>query len=163
VTSVPGVAREPARFERHGRRKTSNEAAVPAVMDALESTDPVVDGRLRTARARARPIVVVLDGAGLIATFVGGWAVVRVGLTTGVASQGHLGLWVIAFLPAYLLGLSAYGVYRRERRRLFASSFPDLVSLAHGLAVGGIVTLVVSHLLRRVAGAPPPSTSRASS
>jgi exopolysaccharide biosynthesis polyprenyl glycosylphosphotransferase len=116
-----------------------------------------LDGRLRSARARARPIVVLLDVVALGTTFVAAWVLVHLGVTTGVEPGGHhhLGLWVVACLPAYVMGLTAYGVYRRERRRLFASSFPDLVSLAHGLALGGISTLVVSHLLRRVAHVSP--------
>jgi exopolysaccharide biosynthesis polyprenyl glycosylphosphotransferase len=115
-----------------------------------------VPTELRAARSRARPIVVLLDIVGLVIALGTGWALVRLGVTNGVEDGAHhLGLWVLAAIPAYLLSLAAYGMYRRERRRLFASSFPDLVNLAHGLAAGALLTLAASHLLRRVADVTP--------
>ncbi|HZQ57294.1 MAG TPA: sugar transferase [Acidimicrobiales bacterium] len=134
-------------------RATARHAPAPLLVDTDAAAVP---NELRTARARARPIVVLLDAAGLIATMLGAWALVHLGVTNGVDDDAHhLGLWVLAAVPAYLLCLCAYGLYRRERRRLFASSFPDLVNMAHGLAAGALLTLAASHLLRRVAHLTP--------
>src|SRR5579862_7728223 len=156
VTSVQGgVAGAHLDRAREGGNGTSPEGDG----DARGSTGPPPgNGLRRSARARARPIVVLLDTAGLAAAFLIAWALVGLGVTPGVENQAtrhHLGLWMFAYLPAYLVGLAAYGLYRRERRRLFNSSFPDLVSLAHGLAAGGVATVAASHLLRRFGHVDP--------
>jgi exopolysaccharide biosynthesis polyprenyl glycosylphosphotransferase len=157
VASVPGGSEaaelEPLPFEDPGVAVLGPTSLGPSLSDPA-----AVSTRLRSARARARPVVVLLDAAGFAAAFLVAWVLVRLGVTAGVENQGgkhHLGLWALAYLPLYLIGLTAYGLYRRERRRLFASSFPDLVGLAHGLAAGGVATLATSHLLRRWAHVTP--------
>jgi len=99
----------------------------------------------------------VIDMVGVALSFVAGIALLELGLGDGTTTPGrHVGLWVFAFIPLYPLAFGAYGLYTRARRRLFATSFPDLAYLAHALVVAGGLSLVASHLLRRFAGLNPP-------
>ncbi len=59
-------------------------------------------------------------------------------LTEAAASLPYL----VVFLP--LLG--CYGLYRRGRRRLVASMFPDLSQLFHSVGIGCLLCLVVSRV-----------------
>jgi exopolysaccharide biosynthesis polyprenyl glycosylphosphotransferase len=158
VTGVHGVNHDPACVDALAVPSAGGLAPVPPPAEPEDEPGAAVDERLRTARARARSIVMVLDAAALACAFVAAFAVVHLHLTDGVETETkhhHLGLWVFAFLPLFLVTLTAYGLYRRERRRLFASSFPDLVNMAHGLVAGALLTLIASHLLRRVAQVHP--------
>jgi len=105
-------------------------------------------------------LLIGLDVLGLAASFGIGLGLLALGVGQGTtegatSSPRHLGLWVFAFIPLYLLLFAAYGLYRRERRRLFATNFPDLIYLVHALAVAGGLALVASHLLARFAGIEP--------
>ncbi len=90
------------------------------------------------------------DIAGVLFGLLAAWAASAFGLAKGtVDHQHHLGFWTLTFVPVYVVVLATYGVYRRGRRRLFATSFPDLVYIAHAAAVGALLVLVVSHLGHR--------------
>jgi exopolysaccharide biosynthesis polyprenyl glycosylphosphotransferase len=49
----------------------------------------------------------------------------------------------IAYLPVLLAVLNFYGMYERRRRRLVATSFPDLNGLVHGLVISSILLLIL--------------------
>ncbi|MFI5041295.1 MAG: sugar transferase [Acidimicrobiales bacterium] len=168
MTSIQGIGSELGELDQFepfvapgpsaiGAAPTADGARTIESVQTIEAARPApVEPKLRAARGRARYVVVVLDAAGVAVSLLVGWALARSGLATGVEVPRHrLGLWVLAFLPAYLVSLTAYGLYRRERRRLFASTFPDLVHLAHGIAAGAVLSLVTSHLLRRFVGVSP--------
>jgi exopolysaccharide biosynthesis polyprenyl glycosylphosphotransferase len=53
-------------------------------------------------------------------------------------------LAVMAYVPVLLASIAAYGLYRRSRRRILGSSFPDFGSMVHSLLVGGLLTYFVS-------------------
>jgi len=55
----------------------------------------------------------------------------------------------LVFLPVFLAVMSCYGLYRRGRRRLVGSSFPDISHLAHALIVAGIISLALTGPLDR--------------
>jgi exopolysaccharide biosynthesis polyprenyl glycosylphosphotransferase len=121
---------------------------------------PAAPFRKVIARRSARQLLVLLDLLGVALSFGIGIGLLALGIGDGT-TQGttstptHLGVWVLAFVPLYLLSFAAYGLYRRERRRLFATNFPDLIYLAHALAVAGGLSLIASHLLTRFTGVEP--------
>lgn len=50
----------------------------------------------------------------------------------------------MAYAPLMLVVLGSYGLYRRGRRRLLATTFPDLSHLLHAIMVGSLLVLFVS-------------------
>ena len=103
-------------------------------------------------RRHTRQLLAMLDVMGLALGFFAGIHLLAISLGTGTEEAGsHLGLWSIAYMPVYLVSFGAYGLYRRERRRLFATSFPDFAYLAHALGAAAAATLGLSHALRHVA------------
>jgi exopolysaccharide biosynthesis polyprenyl glycosylphosphotransferase len=56
----------------------------------------------------------------------------------------------IAYVPIVVLVFGGYGLYRRGRRRLVASTFPDLSHIVHGLIVGALLILLSTSVLARV-------------
>ncbi len=122
--------------------------AIEGVLPVPPLAGAVTTGRA-VARRRLRGMSLVVDTAGVGVSMLLAYGAVRAGISNGTEEAGyHLGLWVFGFLPVYVLCFGLYGLYRRERRRLFATSFPDLMYLVHALAAAGILTMAVSHLLR---------------
>lgn len=96
------------------------------------------------------------DAVALMLSMVVG-ASVRIpllGFREGPASIATSLLHELPYIPGFLVAMSAYGLYRRARRRMQATVFPDLGHFLHGLVAGGIVALVVSGLLHRWTAAP---------
>jgi exopolysaccharide biosynthesis polyprenyl glycosylphosphotransferase len=54
------------------------------------------------------------------------------------------------YLPVGLVVMAAYGLYRRGRRRLVASSFPDLGQLVHAMIVSCLLLLLVEGVAHRL-------------
>ena len=54
----------------------------------------------------------------------------------------------------YIVALAAYGLYRRDGRRLRPNSFLDIGPRGHALALGAILTLAVSAVAHRLTGVP---------
>ena len=53
-------------------------------------------------------------------------------------------LAAMAYVPIVLTTIATYGLYRRSRRRILGSSFPDFGSMVHSLLVGGLLAYFVS-------------------
>lgn len=70
--------------------------------------------------------------------------------------RGSLGIAALTLLyaPVFLPIFSLYGMYRRARRRLLASIFPDLVRLVHALLLGCLLLLAGSGTLHALVGLP---------
>ena len=58
----------------------------------------------------------------------------------------------IAYVPLVVLVFGGYGLYRRGRRRLVASTFPDLSHIVHGLIVGALLILLSTSVVSRLTG-----------
>ena len=114
--------------------------------------------RAMVVRRHTGRLLLLLDILGVAAAFAVGVAGLAAGLGQGTARGHHLGLWIVAYLPLYTLAFSIYGLYRRERRRLFATSFPDLLYMAHALLAAAAATAATSRLLRDVWGIGPAIT-----
>jgi exopolysaccharide biosynthesis polyprenyl glycosylphosphotransferase len=94
--------------------------------------------------------MVAMDALGLTLGLLVGATMVHLGWGVGVEDgASRLGFLSLLFLPLFVFSFGAYGLYDRQRRRVFATSFPDLVRLAHALVAGGAASLVVSHVLHR--------------
>jgi len=108
-------------------------------------------GQARPARRRIGPrLVIAIDAVGVAVGLLLGAAAVHLHWGVGVENgASRLGLFSLVFLPLFLVSFGAYGLYDRQRRRVFATSFPDLVRLAHALVAGAAGSLVLSHLLHR--------------
>jgi exopolysaccharide biosynthesis polyprenyl glycosylphosphotransferase len=63
-------------------------------------------------------------------------------------------LATLLYVPVFLFVMSCYGLYRRGRRRLVGSSFPDISHLLHSLIVGSLAVLLLSAGLHRWWGLP---------
>lgn len=108
------------------------------------------------ARRYHRRLLVGLDAIGLAVAMGLGRVAEFSGLTGGTTSRlASIGPVTLCFIGVYLLAFGAYGLYRRDRRRLFATNFPDILHLFHALGAGGVSTLLLSTLLHRVAGLQP--------
>jgi exopolysaccharide biosynthesis polyprenyl glycosylphosphotransferase len=130
-----------------------SEPAAIAVSEAVvEASAPLA----RRVRRQTRRLLAALDVAGIVLGIAVGMGLLAAGLGVGtVEPRAHLGAWTLAYAPVYLLACVLYGLDRRERRRLFATNFPDLMHLAHALLAGGGATLGISHLLRHYFGVTP--------
>ena len=121
--------------------------AVSAPAPGRAGPAPAVVGRRHHRR-----LLGILDLTALVLSVLIGVTVLRAGMGGGTMPSGHLGLWVLAYLPLYTVAFGAYGLYRREHRRLFATSFPDLLHMVHALVAGAAAMVGLSALLRAVAG-----------
>jgi len=126
----------------------------PTGVTARQPSESGVDlPRPAIPRRHARRLLVFFDAVGVAVGFAVGSSVLRAGVDDGVVGPGRLvGAAVYAYLPLYVVAFVAYGIYRRERRRLFATNFPDLVYLAHALLAAGAATMLASHLLHEALG-----------
>jgi exopolysaccharide biosynthesis polyprenyl glycosylphosphotransferase len=103
---------------------------------------------------RGRSLVAVTDAVSLAAAFaIGSLARQPFGKREGPnpgASLAH----ELPFVVLYILALAAYGLYRRDGRRIRPSSFLDIGPRGHALALGAILTLLVSSVAHRVVAWP---------
>jgi exopolysaccharide biosynthesis polyprenyl glycosylphosphotransferase len=103
---------------------------------------------------RGRSLVVMTDAISLTAAFaIGALARQPFGRREG-PSVGVSLAHELPFVVLYILALAAYGLYRRDGRRLRPSSFTDIGPRGHALALGAILTLAASAVAYRVAGWP---------
>jgi len=111
--------------------------------------------RSPAARRRGRRAIVLLDAGAVSISIAVGVAVLGAMGKGTEAPEHSVGFLALLSVPIYLISFSAYGLYRRDRRRLSSTSFPDLFHLAHALAAAAVATLVGSHLLHHVWSAVP--------
>jgi exopolysaccharide biosynthesis polyprenyl glycosylphosphotransferase len=103
---------------------------------------------------RGRSVVVIVDAVSLAAAFaIGSLARQPLGKREGPGTTLSLA-HELPFVALYILALAAYGLYRRDGRRIRPSSFVDIGPRGHALALGAILTLLASSVAHRVGGLP---------
>jgi exopolysaccharide biosynthesis polyprenyl glycosylphosphotransferase len=103
---------------------------------------------------RGRLVVVITDAVSLAAAFaIGSLARQPFGRREGPVVPVSLA-HELPFILLYLLALAAYGLYRRDGRRLRPTSFADIGPRGHALALGAILTLAASAFAHRAVGYP---------
>jgi exopolysaccharide biosynthesis polyprenyl glycosylphosphotransferase len=130
--------------------RTGNGASVDLVLSPpdVPTVSPVSPVR------RGRSLVVLIDGLSLAAAFaIGSLARQPFGKREGPGTSLSLA-HELPFIVLYIVALAAYGLYRRDGRRLRPSSFLDIGPRGHALALGAILTLLASSVGHRVAGLP---------
>jgi exopolysaccharide biosynthesis polyprenyl glycosylphosphotransferase len=102
-------------------------------------------------RKSALPFLLATDAISLTAALIGGQL-----LDLALTGRGSLAasLETTVYLPVLVAVLDCYGMYERRRRRLVATSFPDLNRLVHGLVVAGLLLLFVAGGAHRWVGLP---------
>ncbi len=136
-------------LERNGSyRNATKEPGQLLELDLGAKTEQPQPGaqRVRTAKRSAVIGLVISDMLALSAALVGG-QLIDVNLngrgTIGAAFES------ICYLPVFMIIMGGYGLYRRSRRRLLASSFPDFGQLVHSLTLSSLVVLFISGGLHR--------------
>lgn len=69
-------------------------------------------------------------------------------------APAHVVVGSLPYVTIFIPVLSCYGLYRRARRRLVASMFPDLSHLFHTLIIGCLLILVVTGVVHQYLGLP---------
>jgi exopolysaccharide biosynthesis polyprenyl glycosylphosphotransferase len=128
--------------------------AIDRAVDLTWSPPDVPEVSAVSPVRRGRYLVVLTDAISLAAAFaIGSLARQPLGRQEGP----FLGASLVNELPyvvVYIIALAAYGLYRRDGRRLRPSSFFDIGPRGHALALGAILTLAISAALHRAAGWP---------
>jgi exopolysaccharide biosynthesis polyprenyl glycosylphosphotransferase len=125
----------------------------PSVDLVLSPPDVPTANPLSPVR-RGRSFVVMTDAASLAAAFaIGSLARQPFGKREGPGPTLSL-THELPFVALYILALGAYGLYRRDGRRIRPSSFVDIGPRGHALALGAILTLLASSVAHRVGGLP---------
>lgn len=112
--------------------------------------------RLAHGRPRSwRGSLLTVVGSDVVSLFV---AVVG-GVAADEAVHGQLTSWLPvlmsgAYAAVFVPLFSVYGLYRRARRRLVASMFPDLGRLFHAILLGCLVLVVGAPRLHELIGLP---------
>jgi exopolysaccharide biosynthesis polyprenyl glycosylphosphotransferase len=138
-----------------GQRGRSRGAAagadVTSAVDLAIGTPDVAIGAARPRRAWWSSVVLA-DALALGASFaVGTLARQPLGRAEGPPVGVSLAL-ELPFLPFYLAAMAAYGLYRRDRRRLRSQSFLDIGPRGHALALGAVLAMGISAGLHRFTG-----------
>jgi exopolysaccharide biosynthesis polyprenyl glycosylphosphotransferase len=103
---------------------------------------------------RGRYLVALTDVVSLAAAFaIGSLARQPLGRQEGPSFGASL-TNELPYVVVYILALAAYGLYRRDGRRLRPNSFLDIGPRGHALALGAILTLAISAALHRTSGLP---------
>lgn len=114
-------------------------------------------------RAQRRSVLAGVPGflfADLIAT---GLALVSAQVMAALVARSSVGprvLDLLGYVPLLIATMAIYGLYRKTRRRLVNTSFPDLGLLFHSLVVGCVGLLVLSGPAHSVLGLPPLGAGR---
>ncbi|HEY6472777.1 MAG TPA: sugar transferase [Acidimicrobiales bacterium] len=99
----------------------------------------------------ALPLLLGLDVVTLGAAVVGGLALDRLAEGQGVPGRVFA---ASAYIVVFVAVTALYGLYRRGRRRLVGSSFPDFSHLVHSLIIGSLLVLLLTGPLHRGIGLP---------
>lgn len=100
------------------------------------------------------PVAILSDTVAIALSFVVGAAARQpLGPREGPSFDPSL-LRELPFLPIFILVMAAYSLYHRDRRRVRQTSFLDMGSRTHALAVGAVTSLAASHLAFRLVGTP---------
>jgi exopolysaccharide biosynthesis polyprenyl glycosylphosphotransferase len=143
--------------------QSADEAVFASVIDAAEeilaeaSLARQVGASLETTGARAatslrRSVMPALLGADVIAlsTALVCGQLVDMAINGRGTITGSLGS--LLYVPVFLVIMGCYGLYRRGRRRLIGSTFPDFGQLVHSLLVGSLGVLFVAGAAHRWLG-----------
>jgi len=100
--------------------------------------------RERSIRGKrsALPALLVADVSAIAVALLIGQVVDQLGLGRGALTSG---VSALVYTPLFSLIFAGYGLYRRGRRRLVASTFPDLSQLIHALILGCLLLLLISN------------------
>src|SRR5215475_103673 len=82
---------------------------------------------MRVGRPRHAPITLVLDACAVCVSLALGLLLLHVAGLHGVEpATSSIGVWPFLYVPVFLATFALYGMYERDRRRLFSTSFPEL-------------------------------------
>jgi exopolysaccharide biosynthesis polyprenyl glycosylphosphotransferase len=118
-------------------------AQLPSDRDVAAAESAEISTRRVKPKHRRYALVALLlaDGSGIGASLIGAGLIDHAAGGTTTVSQA---LSFVFYLPVAMVVLAGYGLYRRGRRRLVASSFPDLSQLLHGLIVSCLLLLFLT-------------------
>ena len=129
------------------------EADSPAIDLTLSPPDVPVVSPVSPVR-RGQSLVVFTDAVSLATAFaIGALARQPFGSREGPMPIVSLAR-ELPYIVLYIVSLAAYGLYRRDGRRLRPNSFLDIGPRGHALALGAILTLAVSAVAHRLTGVP---------
>jgi lipopolysaccharide/colanic/teichoic acid biosynthesis glycosyltransferase len=138
------------RFPRGGTSSdTGTNAQEPPGLAGLRADPAVAATGVRANRRSWLPALIAADAVSLAAAcFIGTLMGIRIDGDASVAGALSAVPYALVFLPV----LSGYGLYRRARRRLVASIFPDLSQLFHSVVVGSLIILLINKVAHETAG-----------
>lgn len=145
VTEVEALRNGPSGFP---------EAATAAV----PSPSPPVLHRHVTESSRTRPSVLRFIVPADIVAIGASLALAQLLHRGPLAAESHAAWRAVLYTPVFLGVMAAYGLYRRSRRRLVGSSFPDLARLVHSATLGVLLVIGAGHMLQTWLGWAPPAT-----
>jgi exopolysaccharide biosynthesis polyprenyl glycosylphosphotransferase len=125
----------------------------PPVVGQGSWIPPAPEAFVRPSTRRGRSALPALLGADVIAVSLALFGAYDLQPAPGRGGEGTA-LLAVLYAPLFLAVLAAYGLYRRGRRRLVASSFPDLSHLFHGMVVASLLLLFVTGATSRLLGLP---------
>ena len=129
------------------------EADSPSIDLTLSPPDVPVVSPVSPVR-RGQSLVVFTDAVSLATAFaIGALARQPFGSREGPMPIVSLAR-ELPYIVLYIVSLAAYGLYRRDGRRLRPNSFLDIGPRGHALALGAILTLAVSAVAHRLTGVP---------
>jgi hypothetical protein len=154
VADTPGFDRRsvPMRVRARTRSGAAPTDGARADHPAVErSGRDSLEAGLRGRRRYTLAVLLAADVTTLALALVGG-QLARLGLTGRGSVRDALASTI--YVPIFVVVLNCYGMYERSRRRLVASSFPDLGRLAHALFAASLVVLFTAGGFHRWFGAP---------
>lgn len=135
-----------------GAGTTARAGLAPGMAPPLlrsAAADDVAGGFDTPSTRRTLPVLVLSDLLALVVSlFVGSLVGTAVASSPSLEDAARSVVYAVAFLPVF----AVYGVYRRARRRLVSSTFPDLSQLLHGLVLGSLVILAAASTVHRLVG-----------
>jgi exopolysaccharide biosynthesis polyprenyl glycosylphosphotransferase len=118
---------------------------------------------LLRSRQPAGRWVLAADVLGCLAAAVLGPLLVSAVSSNPTSAPGRIGpvvLFDAAMIPIFLVVFTAYGLYRRQNRRVAANLFADLKDIVHALIISGFVYAIVAYVASERLGLVAPSTAK---
>jgi exopolysaccharide biosynthesis polyprenyl glycosylphosphotransferase len=150
---LPGSERTPQSLDTEIDEKTPEidlRGSIPGPGDPAAA-------KVRPARSpgrKALPLLVAGDSVAIAVGIIVGQLAFNKGKLPGVLAD-------VLYVPVVLLVFCGYGLYRRGRRRILASTFPDMSHIVHSLLVGSLPILLFTTVITRNAPWIPSINRRA--